>query len=198
MKRTFDIIVSIALMIILSPVMLLVACAIFIIFGRPILFKQERPGQCGKPFVIYKFRTMMNEKNKNGELLPDSERLSKFGEIIRRFSLDEMPQLFNVIKGNLSLVGPRPLLMEYLDLYSTEQARRHNVRPGITGWAQVNGRNALTWDKRFKLDVWYVDNQSFILDMKILCLTLLRVIQGDGVNQAGHVTMERFKGNIGE
>jgi sugar transferase EpsL len=178
--------------------MFLVACAIFINLGRPILFKQERPGLYGKPFIIYKFRTMMNEKNKNGELLPDSERMSIFGEIIRRYSLDEIPQLINVIKGNLSLVGPRPLLMEYLELYATEQAKRHNVRPGITGWAQVNGRNALTWDERFKLDVWYVDNQSFILDMKILCLTLLRVVQGNDVSHAGHVTMEKFKGNTGE
>jgi sugar transferase EpsL len=198
MKRIFDTIISIALIITLSPLMFLVACAIFINLGRPILFKQERPGLYGKPFIIYKFRTMMNEKNKNGELLPDSERMSIFGEIIRRYSLDEIPQLINVIKGNLSLVGPRPLLMEYLELYATEQAKRHNVRPGITGWAQVNGRNALTWDERFKLDVWYVDNQSFILDMKILCLTLLRVVQGNDVSHAGHVTMEKFKGNTGE
>lgn len=174
--------------------MIITAIIIRLKLGSPIIFKQKRPGLHGKPFYVYKFRTMTDEKDSNGELLPDSIRLTKTGEIIRKLSLDELPQLFNVLKGDLSLVGPRPLLMEYLELYTPEQARRHEVKPGITGWAQVNGRNAISWEDKFKLDVWYVDNQSFLLDLKILFLTVLKVFKSEGINQKGQATIEKFKG----
>lgn len=164
-------------------------------YGSPVIFKQKRPGLHGKPFYIYKFRTMTNERDKSGNLLPNHLRITKLGKFLRKTSLDEIPQLFNVLKGDISLVGPRPLLMDYLELYSSEQARRHDVRPGITGWAQVNGRNAITWEEKFKLDVWYVDNQSFWLDIKIIFLTVLKVIRSEGVNKNEQVTMERFTGN---
>jgi len=163
--------------------------------GSPIFFKQDRPGLNGKPFQIIKFRTMLDSVDGNGKQLPDSERLTSFGRLLRSTSLDELPELWNVLKGEMSLVGPRPLLMEYLPLYSKEQAGRHDVQPGITGWAQVNGRNAITWEEKFKLDVWYVDNRSFWLDLKILFLTVKRVVLRNGVNQSGHMTIEKFRGS---
>lgn len=163
--------------------------------GAPVLFRQQRPGLDGKPFVLYKFRTMSEQRDAMGALLPDEARLLPLGRALRRFSLDELPQLFNVVKGDMSLVGPRPLLMEYLPLYAPEQARRHAVRPGITGWAQVNGRNAVSWDERFKLDVWYVDHRSFALDLRILWLTLLRVLHADGISEPGAATMSKFTGS---
>ncbi|USL25729.1 sugar transferase [Priestia megaterium] len=195
MKRIFDFIVALLALILLSSVMLIVALLVRINLGRPIIFKQKRPGTFGKPFYVYKFTTMTNKKDSSGNLLPDSMRLTRFGKILRKLSLDELPQLVNVIKGDISLIGPRPLLMEYLELYTPEQARRHEVRPGITGWAQVNGRNAISWEEKFKLDVWYVENQSFWLDMKILFLTVMKVFKSEGINQNGHVTMEKFRGS---
>lgn len=163
--------------------------------GSPIIFKQQRPGLFARPFYVYKFRTMNDKKDSHGCLLPDEVRLTTFGKLLRKLSLDELPQLVNVIMGDMSIVGPRPLLMEYLPLYNQEQARRHDVRPGITGWAQVNGRNAISWEEKFKLDVWYVDNWSFSLDMKILWMTVLKVIKSEGVNQQGQATMEKFRGD---
>lgn len=195
MKRLFDIISSLIAIIITIIPMIIIAIIIRLTMGSPIIFKQQRPGLQGKPFYVYKFRTMTDERNANGELLPDEERLPKIGKVIRKLSLDELPQLFNVLKGDLSLVGPRPLLMEYLPLYNEEQARRHEVRPGITGWAQVNGRNAISWEERFKLDVWYVDNRSLWLDIKILFLTVIKVFKREGINQDGQATMEKFMGN---
>lgn len=194
-KRVFDFIVSLVSLIILSPIFLITSMIVRVKLGSPIIFKQERPGLNGNPFYVYKFRTMTDARNDKGELLPDDIRLTNTGKIIRKLSLDELPQLINVLKGDISLVGPRPLLMEYLPLYTNEQSRRHDVKPGITGWAQVNGRNAISWDERFKLDVWYVDNQSFWLDFKILLLTILKVFKSEGVNQEGHVTREKFLGN---
>lgn len=196
MKRLFDILLAILLIVLLMPVMVLAALMIWITIGRPVLFKQLRPGYMGKPFILYKFRTMTELFDNSGNLLPDTERMTKTGKLIRRWSIDELPQLLNVLKGDISLVGPRPLLMEYLPLYTPEQARRHEVRPGITGWAQVNGRNALSWEERFKLDVWYVDHQTIWLDLKILWLTLLKVLHGEGINQEGQATMEKFRGSI--
>ena len=193
-KRLFDIIATSATILILSPVIITAALIVRLKMGVPVFFKQERPGLHGKPFIIYKFRTMTDKKDHDGKVLPDEMRLTPLGKFLRRFSIDELPQLFNVIRGDLSLVGPRPLLMEYLALYTPESARRHDVKPGITGWAQVNGRNALSWDERFKLDVWYVDNRSFMLDLKILWLTLIKVFRKEGINQNGHATMEKFKG----
>jgi len=183
------------LLLLLLPVMVGAACLILGRLGRPVLFSQKRPGLHGQPFNIYKFRTMNNARDGGGNLLPDAERLTPLGKMMRRFSLDELPQLFNVLKGELSLVGPRPLLMEYMPLYNEEQARRHTARPGITGWAQVNGRNAISWEERFQLDVWYVDHQSFLLDMKILWMTLVKVLRSDGISQDGHATMEKFRGS---
>ena len=194
MKRLFDVIVSLVLLVITAPIMAFVAFLVWIKLGRPVIFKQKRPGLYGKPFVFYKFRTMTDERDENGNLLPDEKRLTSFGKFLRKYSLDELPQLINVLKGDMSLVGPRPLLMEYLPLYTKEQARRHEVRPGVTGWAQVNGRNAISWEEKFKLDVWYVDNRSFWLDIKILWLTLIKVIKGEGINQKGNATMEKFRG----
>ncbi|TCV84279.1 sugar transferase [Sulfurirhabdus autotrophica] len=194
-KRFLDMLSSLILLILFSPVMVVVAILVQIFIGSPFLFKQLRPGKNAKPFYLYKFRTMSNERNGRGEFLPDEYRLQRFGKILRRLSLDELPQLINVLKGDMSLVGPRPLLMEYLSLYSADQARRHDVRPGITGWAQVNGRNAISWEERFKLDVWYVDHQSLLLDLKIFWLTVMKVLRSEGVNQEGHVTMEKFAGN---
>jgi len=179
----------------LWPLLLLLVVLVRVCLGSPVLFRQQRPGLHGKPFSIYKFRSMNDARDANGELLPDAERLTALGKIMRRLSLDELPQLFNVLRGELSLVGPRPLLMEYLPLYSKEQARRHEVRPGITGWAQVKGRNAISWEERFRLDVWYVEHQSFFLDIKILWLTLLKVVKSEGVSQQGYATMEKFRGS---
>ena len=195
MKRLIDIMVALlALLVLLLPLILL-ACLVAYKIGWPIYFSQIRPGLYGKPFCMIKFRTMNNELDSDGHLLPDAQRLSSFGRFLRASSLDELPELWNVIRGDMSLVGPRPLLMEYLPLYTEEQARRHDVRPGITGWAQVNGRNAISWEEKFKLDVWYVDNQSFFLDVKILALTILKVIKRDGISAQGEVTMTKFTGS---
>ncbi|MBV4396115.1 sugar transferase [Advenella alkanexedens] len=193
-KRFIDIFVSAIALIILSPVIAFVAWKISKKLGSPVLFRQVRPGLNGKPFTMVKFRTMRDALDKNGNPLPDSERMTLFGNFLRSTSLDELPELWNVLKGDMSLVGPRPLLMEYLPLYSKEQARRHEVRPGVTGWAQINGRNAISWEEKFKLDVWYVDNQSFWLDVKILFLTVKKVFIKDGISADGHVTMPPFEG----
>ena len=195
LKRLFDIIASTLGLLILAPVLGILAVLVWIKLGSPVLFRQVRPGLHARPFTIYKFRTMTEETDGSGRLLPDADRLSPFGRFLRRTRLDEMPELWNVLKGDMSLVGPRPLLMEYLDRYTPEQARRHEVRPGITGWAQVNGRNALDWEARLAMDVWYVDHQSFKLDLLILWRTLLNVIKRDGINAPGHVTMPRFTGS---
>ncbi|AMA71675.1 MULTISPECIES: sugar transferase [Aneurinibacillus] len=196
-KRVFDLVCALVLLVVTLPVMGITALLVRIKLGSPVLFKQKRPGLHGKPFYIYKFRTMTDERDENGELLPDEVRLTGFGRWLRRLSLDELPQLFNVVKGELSLVGPRPLLMEYLPRYTPRQARRHEVKPGITGWAQVNGRNAISWEEKFELDVWYVDRQSFWLDMKILWLTLFKVIRSEGINKEGHATTTEFMGQSG-
>lgn len=195
MKRLFDFMVSLILFVGLSPIFIVIALFIKRKLGSPIIFKQVRPGLNGIPFCLYKFRTMTDEEDEKGQLLPDYIRLTSFGRFLRKYSLDEYPQLWNVIKGDLSLVGPRPLLVEYLPLYTKEQFFRHNVKPGITGWAQVNGRNALSWEDKFKLDVWYVKNQSFFLDLKILFLTAYKVIISEGINQPGNATVESFKGS---
>lgn len=195
MKRTFDFMVALSTMMLLLPVLLVLAWLIKARLGSPILFCQTRPGKDGTAFKMYKFRTMADTLDSQGHLLPDQDRLTNFGKFLRASSLDELPELLNVLKGEMSLVGPRPLLVEYLPLYSEEQARRHEVRPGITGWAQVNGRNAISWEEKFKLDVWYVDNRSLWLDFKILWLTILRVVRRSGINQDGHVTMEKFCGD---
>jgi len=195
LKRVLDIAVSAIAIVVLSPMILLLILAVRIFLGSPILFRQLRPGRDGKPFEMMKFRTMLELRGENGELLPDSDRLSPFGRWLRSTSLDEIPEIWNILRGDMSLVGPRPLLMAYLPLYSAKQARRHEVRPGLTGWAQINGRNALQWSEKFELDVWYVDNQSFMLDMKILILTVLRVIKKDGISAAGEATMPAFTGD---
>lgn len=194
-KIIFDRILALFIITVLLPIYILVCVMILIKMGSPIFFKQKRPGYKEKIFWIYKFRTMTNEKDKDGNLLPDEERLLGIGKFIRSTSLDELPQLFNVLKGEMSFVGPRPLLIEYLDLYNNEQKKRHNVKPGITGWAQVNGRNAISWEEKFEYDIWYVDNQSFLLDMKILWMTFLKVIKRSDISSSTHVTMEAFKGN---
>ena len=194
-KRPFDVIVSVPALVVLSPLFLLVAIAVRVDMGAPVIFRQSRPGRFGRPFTLYKFRTMRDALDASGRPLPDAERLTWLGRTLRAASLDELPELINVLRGDMSLVGPRPLLVEYLPLYSAEQRRRHDVRPGITGWAQVNGRNALTWREKFALDVYYVDHLSFRLDLRILFLTLVRVVQREGISQRGHVTMEPFRGN---
>jgi len=194
-KRVIGFVISLIALIVLSPVILIVGILVYIKLGSPIIFKQERPGKDGKIFKMYKFRTMLDSYNKFGEALPDEERLTKFGKILRSTSLDELPELINVIKGDMSLVGPRPLLVEYLELYSDEQKKRHNVRPGITGWAQVNGRNSISWNEKLNLDVEYVKNLSLILDIKILFLTVYKVFKRDGINQEGNATIEKFTGN---
>ena len=194
-KRVFDIIFAIILIVLLMPLYIIVVLVIFIDMGRPILFRQVRPGLNEKLFTIYKFRTMSDEKSSDGSLLPDEKRLTKLGKVIRALSLDELPQLFNVLKGDMSFVGPRPLLVEYLPLYSEREKKRHSVKPGITGWAQVNGRNAITWSEKFEYDLWYVENYSFLLDMKILLLTLLKVLQRSDIHSKESVTMEKFKGS---
>ncbi|WP_088012482.1 sugar transferase [Gottfriedia acidiceleris] len=195
MKRVIDLVISLTLLILLLPILILVAITIRLKMGSPILFTQQRPGLYGKPFSLYKFRTMSNLYDEKGNLLSDDKRLSSFGKFLRRYSLDEFPQLLNIIKGEMSLVGPRPFLMEYLSLYTKDQMLRHNVKPGITGWAQVNGRNKITWEEKFKLDIWYVKNRNTLLDLKILFLTFFKVIKREGVSQQDHVTMEKFKGS---
>ena len=197
-KKFFDLLLIFLSLPLILPIYLLTMLLALTQLNFPILFRQPRTGLNGKIFNIYKFRTMTNECDKDGILLPDALRLNKFGKFLRSTSLDELPSLWNVLKSDMSLVGPRPLLLEYLTLYSTQQARRHEVKPGITGWAQVNGRNAITWGEKFDLDVWYVDNQSIWLDIKILWLTVKKVIMRDGINQVGQSTMENFKGNDNE
>jgi sugar transferase EpsL len=195
MKLLFDLTLFFLSLPVLGPVFILVAILVRVKLGSPIFFTQVRPGLLAKPFKMAKFRTMTDERDEQGNLLPDAVRLTQFGKLLRSTSLDELPGLWNVLKGEMSLVGPRPLLMEYLPLYSPEQTRRHEVRPGITGWAQVNGRNALSWEEKFKLDVWYVVNRSLWLDMKILWLTAGKVLKRDGISQEGNATMEKFRGS---
>ncbi|MFC4712917.1 sugar transferase [Planococcus dechangensis] len=195
MKRFFDFLVSLIAVIVLSPVILTTALLILLKIGSPVVFKQQRPGLNERPFHVYKFRSMTDERDTKGQFLPDDIRLTSFGKIIRKLSLDELPQLLNVLKGDMSFVGPRPLLMEYLDLYDNRQKKRHNVRPGITGWAQVNGRNAISWEQKFEYDVWYVENQSFWLDIKILFMTVMKVFKSEGISQDGQATMTKFKGS---
>lgn len=194
-KRFFDLLVSISLLLLLLPLILIVAILVRWKLGSPVFFKQQRPGLQGKPFFVYKFRTMSDARDSDGNLLPDDIRLTSFGQRLRKYSVDELLQLLNVIKGDLSLVGPRPLLMDYLSLYTEEQAKRHWVRPGITGWAQVNGRNEISWEEKFKHDVWYVENQSFFLDLRILALTFIKVLRSEGVSHGKHATMEKFSGS---
>ena len=198
LKRTFDIVASASALVVLSPVLAITAYKVKKELGSPVLFRQTRPGLHGRPFEMVKFRTMKDATDKEGNALPNSERLTEFGKKLRASSLDELPELWNVLKGDMSLVGPRPLLMEYLPLYSAEQAKRHNVRPGVTGYAQVNGRNSLSWEDKFKLDTWYVEHQTFLLDMKILLKTVIKVIIKDGINQSEEVTMTRFTGKKNE
>jgi sugar transferase EpsL len=194
-KRAFDFLVAFFALIFSSPILLIVALLVRIFHGAPLLFKQQRPGYKGTPFFIYKFRTMTNRTAPDGNLLPDAERLTPFGRFLRATSLDELPELFNILRGEMSLVGPRPLLMQYLPLYNAEQMRRHDALPGITGWAQINGRNNISWDEKFRLDVWYVEHWSFGLDLKILWQTAWKVFKREGVNMDGEVTTKFFKGN---
>lgn len=191
-KHLFDIIFSLTLIILLAPLILFIALLIWVTMGRPILFRQRRVGYQGQVFTIYKFRTMTEERDENGNLLPDEQRLTRFGRFLRETSLDELPELFNVLKGDMSLVGPRPLLVEYLPYYTPEERKRHNMRPGITGWAQVNGRNAITWDQKLALDVWYVDNWSLWLDFKIILMTIIKVIKREGISTNGYATAPRL------
>lgn len=195
MKRCFDLFFSIVLSIIFFPFVVVIFIMLTVTIGWPVIFSQIRPGLHGRPFRIYKFRTMKDTRDSTGTLLPDEVRLTMVGRLLRVFSLDELPQLYNIIRGELSFVGPRPLLMEYLPRYTPEQARRHDVEPGITGWAQVNGRNAISWEEKFKLDIWYVDHYSFILDMKILWMTLIKVLKKEGISAAGYATMPEFTGS---
>ncbi len=197
-KRCMDIVASLGGLIFLSPVLVVLAVLVRRKLGSPVLFRQQRPGLNGKIFTMYKFRTMTDARNEEGNLLPDEDRLPPFGKFLRSTSLDELPELINVLKGNMSLVGPRPLLVQYLPRYSDFQARRHEVRPGITGWAQVNGRNAISWEEKFSLDVWYVDNASFILDLKILWITVLKIMKREGISQEGQATMSEFSGTGGK
>jgi sugar transferase EpsL len=194
-KRFFDLVIAVILLIVLSPILFLIGFFVRMKIGSPVLFCQERPGLYGKPFIIYKFRTMTNEGDEEGNLLPDRERLTRLGRFLRKTSMDELPELFNVIKGEMSIVGPRPLLMQYLDRYTHEQARRHEVKPGITGWAQINGRNAITWEQKFEHDLWYVDHQSLSLDLKIIALTIWKILKSEGISQSGQATVEYFQGD---
>lgn len=197
MKRLMDILGAMIGLLLLSPVIVLLAVLVRFKLGRPVLFRQIRPGKGGKAFQMAKFRTMTDHRDTNGDLLPDAARMTSFGQFLRSSSLDELPELWNVLMGDMSLVGPRPLLMEYLPLYSNRQARRHEVRPGVTGWAQINGRNALSWDEKFELDVWYVENRTIWLDIKILFLTVWKVIRRDGISHGEEATMPRFEGSGG-
>ncbi len=194
-KRLFDLVCASLALIILSPILLLLAILVGVSIGTPILFRQQRPGYKGRPFFIYKFRTMTGRLAPDGSLLPDAERLTPLGRFLRSFSLDELPELFNILRGEMSFVGPRPLLMEYLERYSPQQMRRHDAPPGLTGWAQVNGRNAITWGDKFKYDVWYVDHWSFWLDIKIILMTVWKTFKREGISQEGHATAEYFTGN---
>lgn len=194
-KRVFDLLLTSLGLVLISPLLIALALLVRLKLGKPVIFRQQRPGYRGKPFWIYKFRTMNDLRDPDGNLLADEQRLTGFGHFLRGVSLDELPELFNVLRGEMSLVGPRPLLMQYLERYSPEQARRHEVLPGITGWAQIHGRNALTWEDKFRLDVWYVDNWSFWLDTKILLITLAKVLKREGISQPGHTTAEEFMGD---
>ena len=193
-KRLLDLALTLPTLLALTPLIGAIALAVRLRLGAPILFRQQRPGRHGEPFTLDKFRTMTGDRDEHGNLLPDHKRLTPLGNLLRRTSLDELPELINVLRGDMSLIGPRPLLMEYLPLYTPEQARRHEVCPGITGWAQVNGRNALSWDEKFQLDTWYVDHCSFWLDLKILWMTVIKVFQRDGISAEGHATMPKFTG----
>jgi lipopolysaccharide/colanic/teichoic acid biosynthesis glycosyltransferase len=194
-KRILDLLITIPGLILFSPVLLVIALLVRVTFGSPILFRQKRPGLRGRPFWVYKFRSMTNERDDQDQLLSDEQRITRLGRFLRSSSLDELPEMINVLRGEMSWVGPRPLLMQYLERYSSEQARRHDVLPGITGWAQINGRNTLTWEEKFKLDVWYVDHWSLWLDLKILMLSVVKVLQREGINQPGQATAEEFMGN---
>jgi lipopolysaccharide/colanic/teichoic acid biosynthesis glycosyltransferase len=197
-KRFFDVFVTFVAFVLLLPLLFILGWGVLLLIGRPILFVQVRPGLHGEAFRMRKFRTMTNERDAMGQLLPDADRLTGFGQFLRSTSLDELPELLNVLKGDMSLVGPRPLLMDYLPLYSVRQARRHEVRPGITGWAQVNGRNALSWEEKFELDLWYVENRTLWLDIKILLLTVWQVVKRDGISQDGEATMSKFTGSAND
>lgn len=194
-KRTLDIVIAASVLLITSPLLLLLALAVRLNLGTPVLFRQQRPGLHGRPFTMVKFRTMRDAVGRDGRALPDADRLTPFGKLLRSTSLDELPELWNVLRGDMSLVGPRPLLLEYLDRYTPEQARRHEVRPGVTGWAQVHGRNAVSWDERFRLDVWYVEHQSLMLDLRILVRTFTTVLRRTGVSAQGEATMSVFEGS---
>ena len=194
-KRLFDLILVIPSLLLLSPLLAVLAILIRIKHRSPVLFHQQRPGLNGQPFMLHKFRTMRDARDAQGNLLPDERRLTRFGCFLRSTSLDELPELFNIIKGDMSLVGPRPLLMAYLDRYTPEQARRHEVKPGVTGWAQINGRNAISWEEKFKFDIWYVEHYSLWLDLKIIAMTIWKTIKREGISQAGHATMEEFRGS---
>ena len=196
-KRVFDILGSAFLLFLLSPLLLLISLLILIQLGRPVLYRQKRPGRWENPFFIYKFRTMLDLKDQDGKPLPDEQRLSRFGRFLRSTSLDELPELWNVLLGQMSLVGPRPLLMQYLNRYTREQKRRHEVKPGITGWAQIHGRNTLTWEDRFRMDVWYVDHRTFLLDLKILLITVWKILIREGISAEGYATMPEFTGSTG-
>ncbi len=198
MKRALDIVASLVGLLLLSPLLLLLALLVRIFLGSPVLFRQVRPGMDARPFQILKFRTMLDANGPDGEPLPDGQRLTRFGRFLRASSLDELPELWNVLKGEMSLVGPRPLLMEYVPLYDATQRRRHEVRPGITGWSQINGRNAISWDEKFALDIWYVDNRSLWLDVKILFLTVAAIVRRDGINSSEEVPMPKFTGSKGK
>lgn len=195
-KRFLDLCFAVLMLLSLAPLLAVLSFRVRIAIGSPILFIQVRPGLHCKPFKLYKFRTMTDATDSDGVFLPDAERMTKLGRFLRSTSLDELPELWNVVKGEMSLVGPRPLLMQYLDLYTKEQMRRHEVKPGITGWAQVNGRNALTWEEKFKMDVWYVDNRSLWLDIKIIGMTFWKILKREGISQPGQATMEKFKGDV--
>jgi len=194
-KRVFDTVLSFVMLLVLFPLMACIALTIYIAMGRPVLFCQRRPGLYGREFILYKFRTMTEKSDADNNMLPDAARLTSMGTILRSLSLDELPELFNVLKGDMSIVGPRPLLLQYLERYTPQQRRRHEVKPGITGWAQINGRNAITWEEKFKLDIWYVDNWSVWLDIKIIFITIWKIIKREGISQPGQATMEEFKGN---
>ncbi len=194
-KRIFDLLLALLLLAIFWPVLAVIAICVTVVHGRPVLFTQLRPGYRGRPFRIYKFRTMTNQRDAQGQLLPDAQRMTRLGRFLRSSSLDELPELFNILRGEMSFVGPRPLLMQYLERYSPEQARRHDVLPGLTGWAQINGRNAITWQEKFRLDVWYVDHWSLKLDVAIILRTAGKVLKREGISQEGHATAEEFMGN---
>jgi len=198
LKRLLDIALCVATLPLTIPILAILALAVRVVIGSPVLFRQQRPGLMGRPFTLVKFRTMRDSIDLQGQQRPDSERIERFGRKLRAFSLDELPQIWNVLRGEMSLIGPRPLLMKYLPKYSARQARRHEVRPGVTGWAQVNGRNEAPWEEKFKLDVWYVENVSFLLDIRIVGLTLRKVISREGISQPGHATAEEFKGTTTE